>query len=201
MQTFPLLIYHTISKRVRGKLFWLGILLLLLGLYDLFIDPFLGEFWFVWWLVLVLVVLLWFYYAVLMRRAKLIVRPEYLKLQGPLFGVRISYGRVRGVKATQYKRHVDPGSLSGSQRKLIAPFWNQTCAYIPLKSLPRRLRYGRLWFSPFLLSEAGQGLLLSVPNWMDLSRAVDAHHQKWKERHQGKETADKRTLVGKILDW
>jgi hypothetical protein len=201
MQTHRLLIYELISKRVRGKLFWLGAVLFLLGLYDLYVAPFLGQYWFIWWLALFVVGLLWFYYAVLLRRAKLVVKPAHLLLQGPLVAVPISYGRVQSVIATQFTPHINLQTLRPAQRALVKELAGRPCGFVALNGYPKRLHKGHLWFPRLLFSDKQTGLLIVVQDWMQLSRDVDAAHQQWREQRGLKKKADNRTLVGQILDW
>ena len=94
MKKHKLLLYDQMSRRMRGKLLWLGLALLVLAVVDL-LRPFLGTYWYLVWLVLGVVAMLWIYYSILLRRAGVVVTPGYLLLRGPFKQVKISYGRIQ----------------------------------------------------------------------------------------------------------
>ncbi len=121
MKKHKLLLYDQMSRRMRGRLLWLGLTLLVLAVVDL-LRPFLGPTFYLLWLVVGLVVLLWLYYGILVRRAGVVVTPSYLLLQGPLRGVKISYGRISAVTSTQMAQHYDFDALKGGERRLVQPF-------------------------------------------------------------------------------
>ena len=81
---------------MRWRLALLLIVLLLVGVYDQF-TGYLGSLWLGWWLAVVMVLALYFYYAILMSRASIEIRPGSLRWQGPVMGYNISYGRIYSV--------------------------------------------------------------------------------------------------------
>ncbi|RMG95265.1 MAG: hypothetical protein D6706_12480 [Chloroflexi bacterium] len=87
------------------RLFWLGGVLTGLGVYDLFWQPVFGDGWYLLWLADGVVWGLWFYYVVLMRRAAVQVRRHVLRLQGPLVGMNVSYGRIASATSTHIAQH------------------------------------------------------------------------------------------------
>ncbi|MCP4415908.1 MAG: hypothetical protein GY805_04750 [Chloroflexi bacterium] len=201
MKKHKLLIYDQLSRRMRGKLLWLGLILLALAIYD-WIRPFLGSFWYLAWLVLGLVLILWVYYGILLRRAGITVTKNYLLLQGPLQQVKISYGRINTITSTQISQHTSFKALKGRERSLVKPFFGATCSFISLSSWPKSLKKQRdLWFPRLLFGTRREGLLLATPNWMQLNRDVEEARHKWREARQEKNKKDGRSLAAQILDY
>ena len=202
MKKHTLLIYDQLSRRMRGKLLWLGLILLILAIYD-WIRPFLGDYWYLAWLVLGGVLILWFYYAILLQRAGLTITPNYLLLRGPLRRVKISYGRIDTITSTQMSQHSSLKELKRRERNLVKPFFGVTSSFISLGSWPKSLNHQKrkLWFPRLLFGVRREGLLLTTPNWMQLNRDVEEARQKWREARQQKKKKDGRSLAAQILDY
>lgn len=200
MKKHRLLIYERISQRMRGKLLALALVLLAIGIYDLMVDPILGSLWFIVWLTVALVFMIWFYYAFLVRRASVQIRPDVLRLQGPILGVNISYGRIHSATTAHMAQHFHGGKLSSSERSLIEPFFNLTCLFIELNSYPKSLKYHRLWFSKFTFSTSRPGLVCVVKDWMTLSRDVEAARAARQEKATRPRRARTRSLAAQVLE-
>ena len=185
---------------MRGKLLWLGLILLILAVYD-WLRPFLGDHWYLAWVVLGVVAILWVYYGVLLRRAGLVVTPNYLLLRGALRQVKISYGRIDTVTSTQMSQHYNYKELKSRERNQVKSFFGATASFISLSSWPKRLNQRTLWFSRLLFGVRQEGLLLVSPNWMQLNRDVEQARQKWREARQQKNKKDGRSLAAQILDY
>ena len=199
MKRHNLLLYDQLSRRMRGKLLWLGLTLLVLAVVDL-LRPFLGSTFYLLWLVVGLVALLWLYYGILVRRAGVVVTPGYLLLQGPLRGVKISYGRITAVTSTQMAQHYDFDALKGRERSLVQPFFGVACTFVGLNSWPKTLNRRTLWFPRLLFGARREGLLLASPDWMQLNRDIEEARRKWHDARQQKGKKDGRSLAAQILD-
>ena len=200
MKTHKLLIYEQISHRMRGKLLWLGLVLLLLAVYDL-VRPFLGNNFYFIWIALGIVAILWVYYAILLRRAGITITPNYLLLHSPMKRVKISYGRIDTITSTQMRQHYTFKALKGRERSLVKPFFDTAASFISLNSWPKTLDKPSLWFPRLLFGVQQDGLLLASANWMQLNRDVEEARQKWREARQQKKKKDGRSLAAKILDY
>lgn len=199
MKKHKLLLYDQMSRRMRGKLLWLGLTLLVLAVVDL-LRPFLGTYFYLLWLVVGLVAVLWVYYSILVRRAGVVVASNYLLLQGPLRGVKISYGRISGVTSTQMAQHFEFDALKGRERSLVQPFFGTACTFVGLNSWPKTLSQRSLWFPRLLFGVRREGLLLASPNWMQLNRDIEEARRKWHDARQQKGKKDGRSLAAQILD-
>ncbi len=185
---------------MRWKLLVLGLFLLAIGLYDIVFDPFLGAAWYWLWLVIILVVLLWFYYAILMRRASIKVQAKNWRIQGPLFGFNISYGRIYAITSAQISQHWPPDSLKGSEKSLLDPFYTHTCLFIELTSYPGFFRWKELWFPRYVFGTSRPGILCVVEEWMNLSRDLEQARLARQERTGRHRRGESRSLAKKILE-
>ena len=199
MKKHKLLLYAQMSRRMRGKLLWLGLTLLVLAVVDL-LRPFLGPSFYLLWLVVGLVAVLWVYYGVLVRRGGVTVTPTHLLLRGPFKQVKISYGRIAAVTSTQMAQHYDFDALKGRERRLVQPFFGTACTFVGLNSWPQMLNPRTLWFPRLLFGVRREGLLLASPNWMQLNRDIEEARRKWHDARQQKTKKDGRSLAAQILD-
>jgi hypothetical protein len=183
---------------MRWKLALLAVLMLALGLYDQ-VTGILGPNW-VWiWLGLLVVVLLWFYYAVLMRRTAIHVAPAYVRLQGPLYGRKISYGRIQLVTPSKLEQHYTYESLSLGERPILKPFFYRTCAFVELKSYPKAFKWRRFWFPRTLFGTRKKGLLCYVDDWMAFSQDLESVRARYQARQGNGRNRRQMTLAGRIL--
>ncbi len=195
-----LLLYQRLSGRVREVLLLIVLSLAGLVAYDLLVAPVLGSLWYAAPVALAAAFALWYYYAILMRRAALQVRPDMLRLQGPLVGMNISYGRIHSVTPTAMSQQYPREQLSGHEQGLLSGFTGHTCVLVELRSLPKGYGHRRLWFHRLLFGETRPGLLLLVEDWMALSQDIDGAHTAWQERRKQHGRADNRSPAARVLD-
>jgi hypothetical protein len=186
------------SRRVRGKLLLLAVLMLALGLVDQF-TGILGLNWYLIWVALVAVAILWFYYALLMPRAAVYVAPGYLRLQGPVVGRKLSFKRIRSISADKMDQHYPYEALTLNERPVLKQLHQQTCTFVELNSYPKSFKRRRWWFPRTLFGTRRKGLLCYVEDWMELSQELESV----RARHLAMTGDDPRyqrlTLVGRIL--
>jgi Ca2+/Na+ antiporter len=194
-----LLLYARLSRHMRSLSFLLGLIVLAIGLYDLF-TPILGDYWYWVWIAFGLLCLVWFYYAILMRRGAIQAHPNYLKLQGPLLGVKISYGRFHSATSARLDQHYPYDSLNGREQRLLEPLYSHTCVFIELKSYPPRLKSRRFWFPRFLFGATRPGLICVVDDWMALNRDIEAARSVWQQKYDRRHGSETRSLAAQILD-
>jgi len=173
MQQHRLLIFNQIGKSKKTKLAMLALVLLTIGLYDQFTE-FLGDYWLAWWAAFLLIVTLWVYFAIMMRRASIQVRSKFLRLQGPIIGYNISYGRIHSVTSGKMEQHYRIEDLKKAERVMSKPFLGQTCLFIELSSYPKSFRWRKLWFPRILFGTARRGLICYIDDWMALSRDIES---------------------------
>jgi hypothetical protein len=193
-----LLLFKEISKRLRGVLTLLLITMLAIGLYDQF-NPILGDIWYLWWAAIAVALLLWIYYVVLLPRATIQMRPNYLRLQGPLRGLNVSYGRVHSATAGSLTQHFSWDSLSRSERNLLEPFQGRTVVFVELHSFPDAFKRRHWWFPRLLFGTSRPGLVLMVEDWMAVSRDIEAARSVWHQRRAARGRKSQ-SLARRVLD-
>ncbi len=199
MAKHRLLIFDQISLRMRWRLALLLIVLLLVAIYDHF-TSYLGSLWWGWWLAILLVGMLYLYYAVLIRRAWIQVRPSSFRFQGPLVGYTISYGRIHSVASGRMEQHYSKNQLGTNEWSILKPLYFTTCLFIELNSTPRHFNRRRLWFPRMFFGPARPGLICHVEDWMGLSQELDKARSQRKSAQDQAHISNRKTLVGRILD-
>lgn len=196
MRQHRLLIFDQVRRRFRVKLTLLAMVILAIGLYDQFTE-FLGDYWLAWWSSFLLIMVLWVYFVIMMRRASIQVRGKFLRLQGPIIGYNISYGRIHSVTSGKIEQHFKFDQLRKGERVIVKPYYNQTCLFIELTSYPRGFRWRGLWFPRILFGTARRGLICHVDDWMALSRDIESArtHRYARRDHRLQD----RTLAGQVL--
>lgn len=198
MNKHKLLIYSQMSLRIRRKLILIALIILALIAYDLATET-LGDFWYLLWGAAAVVAALLVYYGLLMPKSTIQVGPRRLRLQGPLYGVNISYRRIHSVTAANIGQHYSQNNMKNSERSLVKPFYHHTCVFVELKSYPKAFRWRRFWFPRLLFGTSRKGIICQVPDWMKLSRDIEsARSLRYAFNHQ-KRLGDARSPAARIL--
>lgn len=191
-------VYDSLGRRNARVLSLTLIVLLAVGIHDQF-TAVLGDGWIIWWVIILCISLLWFYYSFLIRRASIQVKPQHLRLQGPIFGKNISYGRIYAVTAGKMGQHYDPDQLTQSERAIVKPFYNLTALFIELRSYPSSFRRRRLWYHRLLFGTHRMGLLCYVNDWMTLSQEIETARSNRQANIKIGYRVQRQTLVGQLL--
>jgi len=198
MIKYRLLPQQQMSRRVRGKLVLLAILMLVLGMVDQF-TGILGPNWFMIWLALAAVAILWFYYALLMPRSAIHIAPGYLRLQGPLYGRKLSFKRIRTVSADKLDQHYPYEALTFSERPVLKQLHQKTCTFVELTRYPSAFKWRRWWFPRTMFGTRRKGLLCYVDDWMALSPDIESVRARYLATSSRDPRYERMTLVGRIL--
>lgn len=200
MKKHRLLIFDRLSRRMRGKLIWLFLILVALGIYDLLVRPLFGDAWYWLWLAVAMVALLWLYYRFLVGRAYIQARPKFLRLQGPLYGVNLSYNRIYSVTSSYIGQHYPLDGLKGYEKGLVEPLHSTACVFIELKSYPPAFRRRTLWFPRLIFGTNRPGILCAVEDWVALSRDAESARGLWREENHNRTHSRTRSLAAQVLD-
>jgi hypothetical protein len=143
--------------------------------------------WLIWprppndaWLLAGGMVSLAVYLIVLVTPSLAYVQPrrDHLRIQTPLYRLKISYRRIQNSRPVDFARMFPPSSLRRGDRKLLAPFFGTTALGIDLRGLPLSRLALRLFFSRYLFAPDQTGLVLVVRDWMALSRQISTIGEK-----------------------
>ena len=198
MQKYPLLVQRRISRRMSWKAALLTAILLALGLYDQFTGV-LGPNWFWIWLAVPAAAIMWLYYGLLMRRAAVHIGPGHLRLQGPLYGRKVSFKRIKMVTPDNLGQHYPDKHLKRGERSLLQPLYHRTCAFIELNSFPRSFKWRRLWFPRTLFGANRKGLLCHVDDWMIFNQELESVRTRRQSRQEYLSGRRPMSLAGRIL--
>jgi hypothetical protein len=111
-------------------------------------------------------------------------RRDHLRLQTPIYRLKISYRRIQATRPVDVARTFPPASLRPAERGLLDPFYGRTAVGVDLTELPLpqgllRLFFSRLFFAPDLT-----GMLLIVDDWMAFSHQLTARVDAWRQSRQ-----------------
>lgn len=199
MKKHRLLLFDEIGRPIRGKALLITITLAGLGIYDQF-RPVFGPQWPWLWVACAAAFALWFYYGLFMRRAAIQIRPKYLRLQGPLFGLNISYGRIHTVTSALVSHHYPPNKASNRERQLLERFQGQASVFVELRSTPPNFKQRQWLFPRYLFGTSRPGLLLVATDWLSLSRDIEDGRANWFNKQHPHQRSQNRSLAAGVLD-
>ncbi len=188
---FPLLLYHRVVARFRRPSLLIAILLLGLSMAvraELVTwPPSSGA---PWLLAGGLVSgLFWLLTLVGPRFAYVQPREDHVRLQTPIYRLKISYRRIVTTRPVSVAKTFDLTSLSRSKRRLIEPLLGHTALSLDLQGYPLRPFLLRLFFHPLFLTPDHTGFLLIVDDWMELSEQISDHLEASRSNRSGRQPA------------
>jgi len=98
----------------------------------------------------------------------------YMRVQGPIYPMFISYRRIRGSRPMQMSKIFDPEQDKAARRTWPLKYWAMTALVVDLKDLPLPGWWLRLWFDRHLFHPRETGMVLLVDDWMGLSQQLDS---------------------------
>lgn len=183
---YRLLLYERVVGRQRGKALFLA--LALLALWAL-----VSYGWVAWpqppadaWLLAGGFVSLayWLLARFGPRRAYVQPREDHLRVQTPIYRLKISYRRIRNTRPVEFGKLMQRTRLSRAERRLLTPFANRTALGVDLSGWPLSPRLLRLFLSRFTLAPDETGLVLLVDDWMGLSNQLASRMDTWRAAQQ-----------------
>ncbi len=107
-------------------------------------------------------------------------RPTHLRLSTPLYGLAISYSRIRSVRPGKFTSE----RLTAYQRDLFRPLLGHTHVIVELTRYPLSERWLRRLLHPALFPHETVGFQFLTRDWMALSRDLDTRRDVWKTRRR-----------------
>lgn len=126
-------------------------------------------------------------------------RQDHLRLSTPIARLAISYRRIESTRPVDVSRAFPRSMLRGSERRLLAPFFGMTALGVDLYALPVRPWLMRLFFHRLLLSPDRTGVILIVPDWIELSRQLSGRLDAWRTSQQSRPRQPGATLASDLL--
>jgi len=140
----------------------------------------------------------WLFIAIGPLTAYVQPRSDHLRIQTPVYRLKISYQRIRSTRPIDVAHIIPPSGLSRAQRRELAPFLGETALGINLTDWPLPRWLLRLFFSKWMLANDQLGLVLFTENWMDLSQELGEAMNR--ERGAGEPAAQGKRIAAEILD-
>ena len=122
----------------------------------------------------------WLFIAIGPLTAYVQPRSDHLRLQTPVYRLKISYQRIRSTRPVDVVHMLPPSGLSRAQRRELAPFLGETALGINLTDWPLPRWVLRLFLSKWMLSSDQLSLVLFTENWMDLSQELTEAMNRWR---------------------
>jgi hypothetical protein len=196
---FPLLLYHFAVSRYRRPALILAVLLL--GLY----FPVSNE-WLAWprppadgWLLAggFVSAAFWLFAWAGPSLAYVQAREDHIRLQTPIYRLKISYRRVVSTRAIELAKALPPSRVTPGQRRLLEPFYDRTALGVDLDGYPLPRWVLRLFLHDLFLAYDRVGLVLIVPDWMRLGNQISDRLQAWRNaRSQRPPRSDAAAILG-----
>jgi hypothetical protein len=99
---------------------------------------------------------------------------DHLRVVTPFLAVKVSYRRILRTYPSQMKQIFKPGSAKKSVRYAVEPYDGETVLVIELKGYPLSRGLLRFFLGEYMLLPEGEGLVLFVSDWMDLSTDIES---------------------------
>ena len=176
----PLLVYQGMWESVL----WPAILVLL-GCVAMFAwnpKP-LRPYGFLWLIAAFLVVTLLAYRWWAKRWASIWIREEDFVIRVPFQKLVVPWPSVHVTRPTVLHQHFPRQAIQSRALEPLRPYLGNTAIVVELKEWPRPPDWIRRKFGAHFLAADGNGLVLTVEDWLTLHRALDAALDAWRIRH------------------
>ncbi|MEX0787804.1 MAG: hypothetical protein WD906_08750 [Anaerolineales bacterium] len=112
------------------------------------------------------------------------VAGDHLRIQTPIYRLKISYRRIASTRPVDFARMFPPASLSRGLRRQAQPYYGRTALGVNLNGFPLPPWLLRWFLHPFFFAADQVGLVLLVDDWMGLSGMVSAKSDAWRTGQQ-----------------
>ena len=140
----------------------------------------------------------WLFIAIGPLTAYVQPRADHLRLQTPVYRLKISYQRIRSTRPVNVAHLLPPSGLSRYQRRVLEPFLGETALGINLVDWPLPRWVLRLFLSPWMMANDQLGLILFTGDWMQLSQELTEAMNRWREGDGS--SAPAKRITAEILD-
>ncbi len=180
----PLLFYRRTMDRVWKSTLALGSVTAIIAGFNL-IKPvqILGMSSDIWLVVIVVVAFALSAFAFLARFVAYVqAQNECLRIVTPFLSFRISYKRMRSVRPALTQQLFPPEKASWAQRSYLEPFYGKTALVVELRGFPLPPALLKLFLPDTMFAQTTTGLVLMVPDWMQLSTEIDTFRGAWLQK-------------------
>jgi len=125
-------------------------------------------------------------------------RSDHLRVQTPVYRLKISYHRIRSTRPIDVSHLLPPSGLSRYQRRVLGPFLGETVLGINLTDWPLPRWILRLFLSRWMLANDQLGMVLFTDDWMGLSTELTEAMNRW--RNGGETGAQPRRIAAEVIN-
>jgi hypothetical protein len=108
-------------------------------------------------------------------------QPDSLKIVTPFLRFHVSYKRMRSVRPTLTQQVFPPENRAG-RCGFLEPFYGKTVLVVELKGFPISPGLLKLFLPDSMFARTTTGLVLLVPDWMQLSTDIDSFRGTWLQK-------------------
>ena len=197
---YPLRLYRHVVQLQQLRVVLLAILLL--GLWLLSTTPLVtwmpegGE----RWLLAggLVATAYWLFIAIGPLTAYVQPRADHLRLQTPVYRLKISYQRILSTRPIDVAHLLPPSGLTRTQRRELGPFLGRTVLGVNLSDWPLPRWVLRLFLSPWMLASDQVGLVFFTEDWMQLGQELTEAMNRW--RGEGGNSPQVRRIAAEIIN-
>jgi hypothetical protein len=110
-------------------------------------------------------------------------KDDHLRVVTPFLAVKVSYRRIIRTYPGQMRQIFKPGAVKKSIRKMAEPYDGETVVVVEMKGYPLGKGILRFFLGEVMLQPEGEGLVLFVSDWMDLSTEIESRLGAAKQKH------------------
>ena len=125
----------------------------------------------------------WVFSLLAPRQAYAQARDDHLRLQTPIYRVKVAYSRIKNTRPVKMGKVFSPAILKLSQRRFLAPYIGHTALAIDLDELPRYFRFLRIFLHRFTFAPDSAGFIILVEDWIALSQQLSSRIDAWRTTH------------------
>lgn len=108
-------------------------------------------------------------------------RADHLRVQTPIYRLKISYRRIHGTRPVEVGKVYFRGTPKRRELKALQPFLGETALMLDLIGWPLSPIAMRLFLHRYMLSPDQPGLVLMVREWMTLSKQLSSFIDRYQE--------------------
>jgi hypothetical protein len=122
---------------------------------------------------------------IIRRMAYVQARSDHLRVVTPFLVVKISYRRLLRSYPSQVSQLFAGAKVKRSVRSLMEGFEGKTALVLELKGYPLSRSVLKFFLGEAMLNPAGDGLVVLVPDWMDLSTEITSFQSTARQKQKG----------------
>jgi hypothetical protein len=122
----------------------------------------------------------WLFTLIAPRMAYAQPRADHLRLQTPIYRLKISYRRIHNTRPIDFAKTFPPSNVKRSDRWLLRPFFGATALGIDVNEWPLNPIVLRLFFNRYFLALDQPSFVILVQDWMALSNQLSSMMDAWR---------------------